>query len=451
MKYVDCLDDWSILTSSTKDKNIVILPTFVNHEIHYIRNKPSLLFIRDIDEHQDFVVGLGHPDLFKLPTDKLSELQPKEIWTTDQKRLLSVIDNNNINDVSMLYYLLKNNVPEWILDVPVHLYYQRKFSSTPDINNIIPATKHIELHQTNAEKISQILGNFNKPEALLSYRLFLYSIYELESQGIKVNPSLLQSFYSDKIKPHISSDGYVYSEYNFYTSAGRPSNRYGTINFAAIDKKTGVRKAFIPRHDNFLLFDFDSFHLNLIAKFIGYKFDTDNIHAYLGQYYFGKEELSDEEYEESKVLNFQYLYGGIPKEIKEAIPYFEQVQKFTYDMWRKINKVGYYESPLTKRRIRLKQIEKPNPMKVLNYFIQLMETETNMIIIKRLQEFLQRKKTKLVLYTYDSFLFDYAKEDGKECILGIKKILDVFPTKAYFGTNYQNLVDVTATLSTKTK
>ena len=67
----------------------------------------------------------------------------------------------------------------------------------------------------------------------------------------------------------------------------------------------------------------------------------------------------------------------------------------------------------------------------------------------RLQKYLENFKTKLVLYTYDSFLFDYAKEDGKKCLFGIKKILDVFPTKAYFGTNYQNLVDVTATLSTK--
>lgn len=451
MKYIDCMDDYEILTSSVKNKDIIILPTFENHEIHYVRNKPSLLYIQILENNNEFVVGLGHPDLFEISVEKLTELSPREIWTIDQKRLLSIINYNNINDVSMFYYLVKNNVPEWILDTATHLYYQRKYSSIQDINNIIPATKHIEIHQMNAEKISYIIKNFSHSQAFLNYRSFLNSIYKLESTGLKVNSILLQKFYSDKIISHISSDNYVYSEYNFYTSAGRPSNRYGSINFAAIEKNTGVRKAFVPRYDNLLLFDFDSFHLHLIAKFIKYKFDTDNIHSYLGRYYFGKESLSDEEYEQSKILNFKYLYGGIPKDVKEVIPYFDKVQSFMFDMWSKIKKDGYYLSPLTKRKIMLNHIEDPTPTKVLNYFIQLMETETNMVIIDRLQKYLKKFKTKLILYTYDSFLFDYSKDDGKNCILGIKNILDVFPTKVYFGTNYQNLIDVTNTLSLKTK
>jgi len=271
----------------------------------------------------------------------------------------------------------------------------------------------------------------------------------LESTGLLVDPVLLQSFYSEKIIPHISSENYVYSEYNFYTSAGRPSNRYGTINFAAIDKKTGVRRAFIPRYDSFILFDFDAFHLSLIAKFIKYKTIAKNMHEYLGRYYFGKDELTKEEYEESKVLNFKYLYGGIPKQVREAIPYFAKVQDFTFEIWNKMKHDGYYKSLLTGRKIMLEHIENPNPTKVLNYFIQLMEAETGMIIIERLQKYLKQFKTKLVLYTYDSFLFDYSKEDGTECIRGIKRILDIFPNRAYFGDNYQDLVDVTSILFEK--
>lgn len=451
MKYIDSLEDYDFLISSVKNKSIVVLPTFVNHEIHYIRNKPLLLFIRVLEKSVDYVVGTGHQDLFEVPADKLNELKPKEIWTINQKHIHNIFDSDNINDVSMLYYLLKNNVPEWILDTSVHLYYQRKFSSMSDINNIVPVSKHIELHQNNADKISYILGNFSPPEALLSYRWFLYNIYQLEQTGIKVNPVLLQSHYGEKIKSHISSENYVYSEYNFYTLAGRPSNRYGNINFAGLNKSDGTRKAFIPRYDNFLLFDFNSYHLNLITKFIKYKVNTNNIHTFLGQQYFGKTELTSEEYNESKDLNFKYLYGGIPKEIREVIPYFARVQDFTYVLWNEMEKNGFYKSPLTGRKIMLEHIENPNPMKVLNYFIQLMETETNMVIIDRLQKYLQGKNTKLVLYTYDSFLFDYSKEDGKKCIFGIKKILDIFPTNVYFGYNYQDLIDVTDTFTMKMK
>jgi len=443
MKYIDSLDDYNQLILSVTNKNIIILPTFTNHIIHYVRNEVSLLFIRNIDDYTDFVIGINHPDLFHIPAERLQELKPKEIWTIDQKRLLSIFDNDSIIDINMFYYLLKNNVPEWVLDTPIHLLYQRKYSVLPNVNNIIPATKHIELHQINAEKISYILGNFNPPEALLYYRSTLYTISQLERTGILIDPILFKKHYGNDVSPHISPDNYIYSEYNFFTSTGRPSNRFGNINFAAIEKKTGVRKAFIPRHDNFLLFDFSSFHLSLIAKFIKFKFDTDDIHTYLGQYYFGKEELTPDEYEEAKGLNFKYLYGGIPTHIKNEIPFFAKVQEFTYNMWNIMRKNKFYVSPLTKRKIMLEHIENPNPTKVLNYFIQLIETEINVIFIKQLQIYLKNFKTKLVLYTYDSFLIDYSKDDGKECILGIKNILDVFPTKVYFGNNYQDMVDVT--------
>ena len=43
----------------------------------------------------------------------------------------------------------------------------------------------------------------------------------------------------------------------------------------------------------------------------------------------------------------------------------------------------------------------------------------------------------IILYTYDAFLFDFAKEDGKQCIVGLKQIINQdFPTKIQYGPNY---------------
>ena len=243
----------------------------------------------------------------------------------------------------------------------------------------------------------------------------------------------------------------LYSNYNFHTLTGRPSNTFGNINFSAIEKFTGVRKSFIPRNDHFILFDYDSFHLNLVAKIIQYKFDEDNLHTYLGKYYYNKSTLTDEEYSETKKRNFKYLYGGIPKEIKDKIPFFASVQTFVFSMWREIKSKGYYLSPLTTRKIFLSTISNPSATKVFNYFIQLIETETNLVIIQRLENYLKDKKTKLVLYTYDSFLFDVDKSDGKDVIKNITKILNVFPMKTYFGNNYDDMVDVTHNFKEKIK
>jgi hypothetical protein len=52
-----------------------------------------------------------------------------------------------------------------------------------------------------------------------------------------------------------------------------------------------------------------------------------------------------------------------------------------------------------------------------------METKQNVEKIEALQEYLEDKKTKLILITYDSFLFDFSADDGKQTLIDIKNIL----------------------------
>ena len=52
------------------------------------------------------------------------------------------------------------------------------------------------------------------------------------------------------------------------------------------------------------------------------------------------------------------------------------------------------------------------------------------------------KKSSIILYTYDSVLIDYSREDGKETLIEIKSLLEStfgFKVKAKYGTNYNNL------------
>ena len=83
---------------------------------------------------------------------------------------------------------------------------------------------------------------------------------------------------------------------------------------------------------------------------------------------------------------------------------------------------------------------KLNPQQLFNYLIQSYETETNMQIISELNNFLKNQKTKLILYVYDSFLFDFNKEDGKETLIKIKEIISKnYPIKLKIGENYNEL------------
>ena len=60
----------------------------------------------------------------------------------------------------------------------------------------------------------------------------------------------------------------------------------------------------------------------------------------------------------------------------------------------------------------------------MNYLMQSLETSRNILILKDVLRYLQNKKTKVVLYTYDSLLFDFNKEDGKDTLKELQIILE---------------------------
>ena len=89
-----------------------------------------------------------------------------------------------------------------------------------------------------------------------------------------------------------------------------------------------------------------------------------------------------------------------------------------------------------------------NKNKLLNYYIQSYETERNLGVIKEVQDYLQEKNTKMILYTYDSFLFDFDINEGLNTIKDLKNIVESkkFPVRIGAGTDYGSLTDITEKL-----
>ena len=74
--------------------------------------------------------------------------------------------------------------------------------------------------------------------------------------------------------------------------------------------------------------------------------------------------------------------------------------------------------------------------KLFNYIIQSKETSTNVQILELVLSWLEGKKTKLVLYTYDAFLFDYSNEDKgliQEIINMVGYPVNIKQGKTYHG------------------
>jgi hypothetical protein len=132
---------------------------------------------------------------------------------------------------------------------------------------------------------------------------------------------------------------------------------------------------------------------------------------------------------------FQNLYGGIRKEhIHE--PFFATLNNYLDHKWDIFENDGELDLAMTK--LRASQIENPNKNKILSYIIQSYETYYNVQTLKAVFDYLKDKQTKIVLYTYDSFLLDVSRKDGKKLLTDIKNILENlgFPTKMKTGDNY---------------
>ena len=85
-----------------------------------------------------------------------------------------------------------------------------------------------------------------------------------------------------------------------------------------------------------------------------------------------------------------------------------------------------------------------NQNKLFNYYLQAYETEFTTNRLNQLSYLLQGYKTCIILYTYDSVLFDVPIRDAKEILPKIKSCLegDDFPVKCKVGNIYSKMNDI---------
>ena len=162
----------------------------------------------------------------------------------------------------------------------------------------------------------------------------------------------------------------------------------------------------------------------------------------MAKMYFETEEIDAEMYKRSKELTFQQMYGGINKKYLKHT-YFAKAQKFVDELWSEFNTQGYVKTVIARRKLLKENYKNMTPQKLFNYYIQAFETEYNFTVLSRLFEILEGKKSKIILYVYDSILIDFAIEDGKDTLQAIKSTISSdFPVKIKRGVTYSSLEDI---------
>ena len=404
---------------STED--CIVIPIQCNDTKHSVSDELSLLYVQ-MWGGNEFILPFNHNETLDIEIPNLKSDTKK--YTYDRKKLNHLVELDNVIDVNLLHYMA-TNVPLSIeeIDTNAHHFFNMMYYRKKNINTIIPVLKHLEYCRELAKVIKDTITKHNQYVNVSYNNEVLDNLTYIESNGLQ------------------TTNGSVYSEYNVFTSTGRPSNRFGGINFAALNKTDGSRKQFISRFRNGVLveMDFDAYHLRLIADKVEYKFPEGSVHEYMAKFY-------GCDYEESKRKSFQYLYGKIPIEVWQLNPYFSSVHDFIEDLWKEWKSKEFIVSDIYNKRIYKQNLSDMSSNKLFNYTIQLMETENNMKVLTKLIPEIENDKSKLILYSYDSFLFDFNIEDGLEYLKKIKDIIEQdgkFPVKVSWGLNYHEMKDIT--------
>ena len=137
------------------------------------------------------------------------------------------------------------------------------------------------------------------------------------------------------------------------------------------------------------------------------------------------------------------MYGGIDKEFLE-IPYFRQVNDLIWKLWNEYKKQGYIVTPVERRPITMEGVERVTANKLFNYYLQALETEVSVRKMERVVAYLQDKTSKLILYTYDSLLFDVDSAEAREVVPALRTMIEEgnFPVKLKYGDIYSKMKSV---------
>jgi len=409
-----------------------------NDNYHPLLTTTVAVYLRPLDYHEGYILPITHDEGLNLSKDCVYDIlkQYTTLFTLDKKELLYHFILPSVTDISLLYSMTNYNRLELPRSNSTCNWYYNRFQEFKEINAIIPIAKLFEKCEQNYNSVNSIL-QYAIPNGFEFYnKTATLVFFMIERSGLRIT---YQSFI-DLFKPNNPvyniEDNIAYTSYNLYNTTSRPTNAFNSVNFAAIPKAPEFRKAIIPQNDVFVEMDFDGYHLRLLCEQIGYELTQESAHVQLARLYFGKDEIAEDEYAKAKQINFHAIYGKIPPEYA-FLEVFDKIQTYIDKLWKQFQEQGYVEDPISGKRF-TQQLPDMHPQKLMNYMMQSLETSRNITILKDVLMFLQKKKTKLALYTYDAFVFDFDKEDGKDTLESLEQIMNQgqkYPIKFKYSTN----------------
>jgi hypothetical protein len=400
--------------SQHKTDNCFVSVIPQNDNYHPSLTEPCLVYYHNGEK--GYILPVNHSEAFKLDWEVIKQFitSHKVVRVLDKKYHKYFLPGDNLYDVNFIEY-----IDESESDTKIHTDFNREKYYLKEINSLIPISKHYEkwesIYKIATEKL--VFSKWYKVNEFLNGP-FTEIFHQIEKNGIGIDPKKFNKHFETTWKDNSIYGNTVFTQYNLYNLTTRPSNAFNGVNFAALPKDY-TRESFEPNNYMFVEFDYSAYHPRIIAKMIDYEFETGNPYD-----------------EVPKEVMFQNIYGGIRDEYA-WFPFFTKLNEWLDEKYKEFK--SYMGLKIAGDNVILhRYINEPNKNKILSYLIQSYETYYNVLTLERVLKLLEGKKTKIVLYTYDSILLDVAKEDIKILLPKIKQELeaDGFPTRMSVGENY---------------
>ena len=384
----------------------------------------TAVYIRPVHSKHGFIIPIDHSEGVNVTKERVYDIlySTSKLYTLNKKELLYHFNLQEATDLSLLYSMTHYDRLEFSRDNTTLNYFYNKFNNFKQVNQLIPLSKLYESCENIYESIKDTI-DLEIPEGFDFYNKTATNVFFLlEQAGLGIFYDNFNKMFKPRNPRYNIINNTVLTSYNLYNVTSRPTNAFNSVNFAAIPKGRDYRSCFRPQGDYFVELDFDGYHLRLLCDQISYPLTNESAHQQLAKQYFNKEEITEDEYDKAKQINFHAIYGKIPEKYA-FLPIFTKIDDYIKDLWKRYENDGEVLAPISRKPFTSK-LKDMNPQKLMNYIMQSLETSRNILILKEVLRYLQDKKTNLVLYTYDALLFDFYKEDGKETLEKLREILE---------------------------
>lgn len=410
--FIKDYEEYQNLLRRMSREQSILTPIF--RDIHYHRKENEILCVAVSFKDDTYIISISHTDApcFEIPT----------------------IPHLTSEDVQTLLYV--NNRPLIGLEhTPYITDTYSQFWNARDVNRLIPLSVWSSVLKKHARQQWEVVNTTSQNNVYESVRNMIRTLRQIEDAGLYVNRELLTEHFEKK-PLRIFKNNLVYSEYNPFTVTGRPSNRFGGINFSALNKSDGTRDIFVSRYDSGSLvqIDFEAYHLRLVAEDFNISLPDTSLHTELAKIYFDTDTITDELYAESKRKTFEIMYGMSDETY--GIDLFERIVEIR-KTYTKTN------GTLTLPNGMVVDVFEPNASKLFNYYVQSLEVVKTIPKLQQIIRLLQNTSNHLILYTYDSILLDMERYDT-ELLREVVAILEdnkKFPVRVYKGTTYGNITE----------